>query len=175
LSTPSLSWLPPQILYRDLLQLCPINIVVKSCFSSLRHRLFYPIHHGRTWTSPSWTWLRPRRSESHYTPPVVGQVIEWPLPKTEYESYPSDDLQTSPSPSNDPEPEPGTSTSSTSPVDQKTWGVKRSSTAHFPEVEYNRVVLSPLPKHLRPGNHYDNSSSSENDDEPTMRFVPATD
>jgi hypothetical protein len=38
------------------------------------------------------------------TPPVVGRVIEWPLPRTEYRSYPSDDLQTSPSTSNDPEP-----------------------------------------------------------------------
>jgi hypothetical protein len=57
------------------------------------------------------------------TPPVVGRVIEWPLPRTEYRSYPSDDLQTSTSPSNDPEPEPATSTSSTSPDDQKTRGV----------------------------------------------------
>ncbi|EFX70103.1 hypothetical protein DAPPUDRAFT_113042 [Daphnia pulex] len=109
-------------------------------------------------------------------PPVVGQVIEWPLPKTEYQSYPSDaDLHTSPSPSNDPEPEPEPTTSSTSTDDQqKTRGVKRPSTARFPKVKYNRLVLSPIPKHLRPGNHYDNSSSSEND-EPTMRFVPATD
>ena len=107
------------------------------------------------------------------TSPVAGRNIEWPLPRT-YQSYPSDDFHTSPSTSNDPEPEPGTSTTSTSPVDQQTRGVKRPSTARFPEVKYNRVVLSPLPKHLRPGNHYDNSSSSENDDEPTMRFVPAT-
>jgi hypothetical protein len=79
------------------------------------------------------------------TPPVVGRVIEWPLPRTEYRSYPSDDLPTSPSPSNDPEPEPGTSTSSASPDDQKTRGVQRPSTARFPKVEYNRVVFSPLP------------------------------
>ncbi len=76
------------------------------------------------------------------TPPVVGRVVEWPLPKTENQSYPSNALQTSPSPSNDPEPEP--STSSTSPDDQKTRGVNRPSTARFPEVKYNRVVLLPI-------------------------------
>jgi hypothetical protein len=89
------------------------------------------------------------------TPPVVGRVIEWPLPRTEYRSYPSDDLQTSPSPSNDPEPEPGTSTSYTSPDDQKTRGVKRPSTARSSKFKYNRVVFSPPPY------------SSDDDDEPS--------
>ncbi|EFX69812.1 hypothetical protein DAPPUDRAFT_328750 [Daphnia pulex] len=90
------------------------------------------------------------------TPPVVGRVIEWPLPRTEYRSYPSDaDLHTSPSLSNDPGPEPGTSTSSTSPDDQQTRGVKQPSTVRFSKVKYNRVVFSPLP------------SSSHDDDEPS--------
>jgi hypothetical protein len=88
------------------------------------------------------------------TPPAVGGVIEWPLPRT-IPKLSSDDLQSSTSPSNDPEPEPGTSTSSTSPDDQTTRGVKRPSTARFSKVKYNRVVFSPLPY------------SSDDDDEPS--------
>jgi hypothetical protein len=93
----------------DLLQLKPINTIAKSC--SLQQTyfiLFIMAGRGRYLLEPGFVY----DDVNPTTPPVVGRVVEWPLPKTENQSYPSNALQTSPSPSNDPEPEPSTSSTS---------------------------------------------------------------